>query len=313
MSDSAVDLIRTRFFEEMLESVSPRSRLEIHNLFQETSPTFILDRVTKDICFKASVTQKSIVIGLKATMRLQAHAYAASAILSELAAHRGCTDTKSDNPRLSCADNLSNWAVGNELKLIAERLDYSIEGTNPFSNIEADLSPEQYSDLSESDRRIGNRFFKYALCFITLHELAHLKFKHEGSTIENEKAADRFASDWLIEASMSYENDSTKRFFSQCGVAICFLWLMCHNIFIGRKDTRSHPQAYDRFYQTLENMLVYDDADQIEQIWDFTARLLLVHMSAAGFQFDSETDFVHLREGRHFFVNHLLNRISQMP
>ena len=120
---------------------------------------------------------------------------------------------------------------------------------------EHDLPSEFLASLSRSQPRSGIGLFMIAIAFIVLHELAHLKLRHERcegpASIEQEKEADRFAAEWLLNASDS----SSTRCNNFLGIAIALLWLTVFNVYIGPGNYRTHPSGYDRLYQVLHQNL----------------------------------------------------------
>ena len=157
---------------------------------------------------------------------------------------------------------------------------------------------------------LGKGWYGIALAFILLHELAHLKYRHtkcEGFvSIQQEKDADRFAAEWLMEAAS--EEGHAARLNAQYGISVSLLWLTIFNVFMGEKATTTHPQGHERLFQVLDHVIDRHDDDENDLVWKFVSLMLSGHMRAAGFNFD-EDDAKHMQGDPRDKVNHLINRI----
>jgi hypothetical protein len=297
----------------LLRITLPSRADDLDQLFDELKPECELDRTEDRILFQARLGSPNIIrVGTKCSTRLEAHAYAAAIVFSAIGAAGFTKMEKAErHALLAPADKLLNWAVGNEVArwLAAKGIVIPVEDV--FSGASAELPSELLQSLTEVQRRFGAALFRYASAFIFLHELAHLKLRHDESRVEYEKEADRFSAEMISEAAFdTLENVNAERGIALLGIAVALLWLTVFNVFIGQRSEPTHPQAYDRLYQVIENVIDLSNELERESIWDFISTMLFVHMIAAGFVF-TEADGVHLQSNSKDEVNYLIDRISK--
>jgi hypothetical protein len=159
-------------------------------------------------------------------------------------------------------------------------------------------------------------FFKFATAWILLHELGHLKLGHartEGyRSLVQEKEADRFAAEWMVDGareSRSSERD-VDRLCSLFGIALALLWATVFNVYFGQSESRTHPEAYDRLFQVLDQVIDRTDEQEYFGVWQSVATLLFIHMHSAGYDFDNG-DAILMQGDPRDQVNYLIDRISK--
>lgn len=93
--------------------------------------------------------------------------------------------------------------------------------------------------------------------------------------------------------------------------AICqrgLLWITCRNIYFGPNSSRSHPQAYDRLFNTLDRAIDANNEREPEIVWYFVSRLLSLHMRSAGYSEEAiESPHDDYRDTTNFLINKLAN------
>ena len=274
---------------DLLRRAAPHKAQELHRLIAERSPIFLLDKEEEKILLRSNAGQNTITIGVKCTCRLQAHAVAGGIFIAALNTPGYLRMTPHERGRLYApADRFLTWAVGHDLQQrIKQR--YGIEKSlrEIMSGAEKELPDELLAALSHEQWLLGQGLFRFATAFILLHELGHIHFGHVGCTgiasILQEKEADRFAAEWLLD---SPELSKARRLNCLLGMAIALLWLTVFNVYLGPGDNRIHPSGYDRLFQVLYQTICPDDEVESVMVWEFVSRMLFVHMDNAGFQFD---------------------------
>lgn len=116
-----------------------------------------------------------------------------------------------------------------------------------------------------------------ALAFIVFHELGHISLGHTKtsgeSNIIQEKEADRFAFDWLLE-------DASESQFKQrsLGIAICLITFL--GVEVHRPGNRStHPYWFERF-SAFADEYFFDEPDG--HVWAMAVIFLELHLEAKG-------------------------------
>ena len=187
------------------------------------------------------------------------------------------------------ADRLLNWAVGRDLQQRLKQIEgYDRDLATILRGAEEDLPAELFASHEQNQRLTGEMLFRFALAFILLHELAHLHYAHRRESgylsIQQEKDADWFAAEWLLDAaSEKHPNPEARCLHVLFGVSVALLWLTVFNVFLGQSESESHPEGYDRLFQVLDRGI--DPADHAESpmVWYFVSTLLFIHMDSAGF------------------------------
>ena len=92
---------------------------DLDSLLSQIAPVLELDKEEDRILFQATSGNPNVIrIGVKCTVRLQAHAYASGIIIAALSTPGYSELSDSDRRELvSPADRFLNWAVGRDLQL----------------------------------------------------------------------------------------------------------------------------------------------------------------------------------------------------
>jgi len=297
---------------DWLRLVSIGKEDELDELLREVSPIIVeFDNDSDDITFKAIPGDpKTIRMGLKCSIRLEAHAEAASVIINAIGTlGYHSMDRVERDKLLSPANEILTWAVSHDLqaRLNHNGRNFRVEDICRIARTE--MPVEIIQSLSESQHHLGDLIFRYASSFILLHELAHLKFNHSCSTPENEKDADRFAAEWLNHASGRSNLEDFDRQVALFGIATALLWLTVRNVYFGQTGVASHPEGYDRLYQVLEHVIDSDNKQEFGMSWYFVARMLYIHMWRAGYIFDKNYG-KYFKGDSKVEVNYLIDLIS---
>jgi len=281
--------------KELLRNVAPSKAGQLDELFDRLSPICELDRSDERILFQADTERKLIRIGTKCTIRLQAHALAAGVIITGI----GSSGLKDMQPHarhklFHPADRLLTWAVGRDLQQWLKQIEgRSRDLGTILRGAESDLPDELLASLGEKQRLFGEALFRFAFAFILLHEIAHLNFGHGRVSgywsIQQEKDADWFAAEWLLDAASQKQlNPRARRLNMLFGISIALLWLTVFNVYLGRSQSISHPQGYDRLFQVLDRGVDPADEEESLMLWYLVSTLLFIHMDSAGFDLKPE-------------------------
>jgi hypothetical protein len=275
-----------------------------------------LDEEEDRILFQASSGNPNLIrIGVKCSVRLHAHSYAAGVIIAALGTP-GYTGLSYDDHRelVSLADRLLTWAVSRDLQhWLRPREGFDRELHEILAGAGEDLPEDLLSSMSRTQRTLGEGMFRIACTWIILHEIGHLHLGHVScrgyESISQEKEADRFATDWLLDGASSSRNAEASRTNALFGVAIALIWVTVFNVFLGQMETATHPQGYDRLFQILDQTIDRQNKDEHVMVWYFVVEMLRIHMWSAGYDFDREAK--HAYQDPRDYANHLIDRISK--
>jgi Peptidase U49 len=273
----AIRQINEKPIIDLLQRSSPGKSKVLADLMKNLHPKFQIDSEELRILFCADTITNTITVGVPCTRRLQAHAYAYAIILMALGTPGYITLSSDERKRLySLADPLLNWAVSRDLQQWMEQ----IEGIEPslksiFSGAGVDLPNGFLSSLTSDQRIMGEGLFRLALAFILLHELAHLHYGHRRDddnfwNMEQEKAADQFAAEWLMDL---IRENPIKRIRNLFGIAIALLWITVFDVFFWPRQ--KYQSGYDRLYNVLDQVIDSSNDDEELLIWDFISRILM--------------------------------------
>lgn len=312
---ASVERVNIEPIKKLLRMAAPAKAADLDELFKRLSPVCELDRIEERILFQADADHNLIRIGTKCTVRLQAHAFAAGVIIAGIGTPGFKEMNSGDRKKLfGLADVLFTWAVGRDLQLLLKRLEGHQRDLNTIlQGAENDLPEDQLASLSKSQRVLGEGLFRFATAYILLHEIGHLSFGHrrcEGYwSVQQEKDADGFAADWLLDATNQKESQAS-RLNVLFGISVALLWLTVLNVFLGPRRSNTHPEGYDRLFQVLDRGI--DPSDEIEHqvVWYFVSTMLFSHMWAAGYDFD-ERDAAQMQGDPRDEVNYLIDRIAK--
>lgn len=303
--------------QRLLQVVSLNRAADVDALLNELSPICVLDRDTERNLFWARLGNPNVIgMGLKCSVRLQAHAYASAVIITAISRLDFKVIPKGERDQLfEPANRLLNWAVGVDVTRWLKQQGIDLEPTNVLRAEESDLPNDVLQSLSKSQRILGEGLFRYACAWILLHELGHLKYGHsytEGyPSFEQEKEADRFAAEWMSEAALASSGDvHADRLIALFGIAVALLWLAVFNVYFGQRESKTHPQGYDRLSQVLDQVIDWSNDDEHQMVWYFVSIMLFIHMWSAAYEFD-ESDAIHMQGDPREEANYLIDRISR--
>lgn len=307
-----LELVNDSDVQKLLHSVSPNRSAELTALLDDLKPRWLLDRESDRNLFQARLGQPNeIRMGLKCSKRLQVHAYAAAVTLSSIGKPKQERDQI-----LAPVDEMLNWAVGVDLTRWLSSNGVHLPAGHVLRATDEELPEHVLPKLSKANKVVGMGFYRFATAWILFHELGHLKLRHtyeEGlPSLIQEKEADRFAAEWMIEAAAdSGADDRTfDRLCALFGTAVALLWLTIFNVFFGRQESKTHPEGYDRLFQILDGVIDRSDEEEYEALWQSVATMLFIHMGSAGYGFD-ESDAIHMQGDPRDEVNYLIDRISK--
>jgi hypothetical protein len=323
-TSKSVEIVSFDPLARLLKQAVPSKAVELDAILARLSPVCELDRDSERVLFQAHLNPAVIRVGLQCTCRLEAHAYVAGIFLSAFCTPGYLKMTRDQKHVLYApADHLLNWAVSRDLSqfLVASGVDVWPEDL--LEGLGKELPPGLLAGLNEQQRVLGRGMFCYSTAFILLHELAHLHFGHtycEGAwSIQQERDADRFAAEWLVESASQSKRCSATRLNALNGISVALLWLTVFNVYFGPRRSSTHPEGYDRLFTELDNVIDATDEKESSMVWYLVSCLLFVHMDNAGFEFDparmqgSPRDEVNYLIDPVLFTNRVLGWLDGMP
>ena len=291
----------------LVGNVAPEKRADLGALLKQLSPEVYYERHSDEILFRSRLPNQ-IIVGVQATRRLQAHALSAGVVMDFL----GTSAEKPIEERhaiMKPAWDLLSWAVAGDLKAWLARIeDAPRDVTRLFPGAKLDLSDSVFKNISRQQSFLGQVLFTNAAAYILLHELAHLYYGHSGSegieSLGQERQADSFSVDWLVDSPAIEPADRAYRIW---GIAVALVWVTVRSAFLGPKGSNTHPEPYDRLFQSIERACDYGDCDE-ELIWDFVWQLVMPHARAAGFQVADGVPAENPKEEVSVVIDRLINR-----
>lgn len=315
MTMASIERVNFEPIKNLLRMAAPAKAADLDALFQRLSPVCELDRTEERILFKADADKNLIRIGAKCTIRLQIHALAAGVIIAGIGTP-GFKEINSDERKklFGPADVLFAWAVGRDLQQWLKQIDgIQRDLATILRGAENDFPKDLLASLSEKQRVLGKGLLRFATAYILLHELGHLNFGHRRCqgywSVQQEKDADWFAADWLLEVA-TQGGTQANRLNVLFGISVALLWLAVFNVFLGPAHSNTHPEGYDRIFQVLDRGIDPQDEIEHQMIWYFVSTMLFSHMWAAGFDFD-ERDAAQMQGDPRDEVNYLIDRIAK--
>lgn len=143
------------------------------------------------------------------------------------------------NKRLQDVVQLVEWSGGN------------IRGTG--KEVWPDNLPRPRNDPCDEDLKVANELFLGAMGWVILHEVAHVHLNHAESagtySQQQEKEADQFATNWVLESVSQADPRFNKRMFC---IAAALLCLQSFETVAAPRWRGSHPPANERIYYCLE-------------------------------------------------------------
>ncbi len=296
--------IDSKPFVNLLECMAPGRREELRKLLDSLHPTFRLETESESIVFKADPIQKTITVGTKALYRLKGHAYTTAIVLSAMGTPGYREMAEHERIKLFApADQILTWAVNMDLQQWATKM--GLEKNT--SDVEMEFPTSVLPSLNNSQKTIGKGLFWVACSFIILHEIGHLCLDHtacEGDiSIQQENDADRFAAAWLLECP---QVSVARRVNCLLGIATALMWLTVFNVYFGPSQNGTHPQAYDRLFQTLDHCIDKTSDKERLVVWGLQSRLLFAHMDTA----EIEIDWPRMQSEPRDQMNYLLDVLS---
>ncbi len=305
--------LSTARVRELLIFVCARNADLVDSLLGETSPSFFVDRKTIRANASAELGPPNLIcIGEHWILGLEAIAYASSIVLS-VRTHSSFARITVDElrPQLAPADELWTWATKRDIQscLSESPHQFTVDELLPGK---ASSTIDIVSSLNDEQRIMGLGLFRYSLGFVLLHEIAHLRNGDSGCSgfpsILQERTADLDAASWMTSVDVpGASSNKSDRHCALFGIAIGLIWLTCREIFLGPVERVTHPNSFDRLYQTLERNIDPSDPDEGDAVWFFVTMLLVIHMNAAGFEFSPDPIARAPQEA----TSHLIDRISR--
>lgn len=288
-----IEKIYPEDIRRLILEVAPNKIVKLDLVFSQINPVFYLNRTTKEFLFRANSANNSIQVGLECTINLQAHCFSAAIILCSI---KDSLDREIEEPsrNFHAAMAFMEWAVSRDLKQILQsKYQTEVDLTSIFSFADREFPTELFTHVPEDEKKFGMQLFQIASAFILLHEIAHLYYRHEAEegvvSVEQEKDADRFASEWLLtSASQSDEEVQIERLRVLIGISTALLWTTIPHVFFPFTPNKTHPPGYQRLFQVMENGIDYSDDEEGPMIWEFLRRMLIAHMDSAGFEFSEK-------------------------
>jgi hypothetical protein len=293
---------------EVMRLVVPEKARQLAALLADIGVTFQIDKDVEKIEFRSFSKEKVIVAGTKCLARLWIHAFAYFTIFTDMVALKerdpeATLDFRSSD-RLRAAAVLLKWAVKADVQVALTNYNGASSAMLSFpSELEAVFSQEQFAEY----KRIADNHAFAALAFILHHELAHIRLGHTAEqgllSLEQEKAADRMAAEWLLDSPGLSSRASLER---QLGITIALGWLASLTVYVGHSST-THPPAWDRLYQFLEQYI----GDDHNIVWAFAAEMVGVHLwNQRRSDIDLEREFGSFKDATNYYID-VLSRLER--
>ncbi len=296
------------FPPEVMKMVTPEKAARLAALLADLGVIFRIDKDAEAIEFRSFSREKVIVVGTKCLARLWVYAFAYFTIFTDLVALKvrdseATLDLRSSD-RLRAAAILLKWAVKADVQVALTNRNGASSATLSIpSELEAVFSQEHFA---EHKRFADNHAFA-ALAFFLYHELAHIHLRHAAEqgqlSFEQERAADRVAAEWMLDSPGLSARVLLER---QLGITIALGWLASLTVYLGHAS-KSHPPAWDRLYQFLEQYI----EDDHHIVWAFAVEMIGVHLwNQRRSEIDPKREFGSPKEGLSYYIN-VLSRLEQ--
>lgn len=268
------------FFLGLMKERTPERADELQQVVDQHTIHFAVDPDSDRCRFSSQARTGKIIVGLNGSARLMGHTFAYCCahygLLKNLKAILDGTSPLPDYERNSkAAAQLLAWALTGDIRSKLSSFEQSLVP----AYIPDDLVALLNACLPERQRDRAGEVFANAIVWILYHEVAHIQLGHvacEGfESIEQEKEADRKAAEWMLSAEQIEDTELCKR---QLGVATALGWLTASTVFLGPGSMKTHPAAYDRLYQILDQYI----APEHEDVWLFVQMILVLHLMHAG-------------------------------
>ena len=157
--------------------------------------------------------------------------------------------------------NNENWNISKEM------LSKSIKW---FTNNEPFSFSNSFPRTFRDDNEIGI-IFKYALLFFLSHELFHVKFNGNYSTlIDEENKCDIEAIKLILNAS-----EDKYYLYKAKGICVGLMILNIYGVHTNNYDGKSHPYSYDRLINNLKLFFGKEN----DKIWGLILAIFALHMT----------------------------------
>lgn len=291
----------TEFFLGLMKERTPEKSATLQEVVDRFGIHFELDHEAERCRFSSNSETGRIVVGLKGAARLMGHSFA------YICGHHGLvrqlqslllkkSHPFKDERATQAASQVLLWAVTGDVR-------------SKVGSLGQSFIPEFLPDdlvvlidqcLQEKQKAIAAEVYANALVWILYHEVSHIQMGHVAckglESLEQERAADRMASEWMLDSENINIVDLCKR---QWGVATALGWLTAPTAFLGPGSMTTHPAAYDRLYQTLDQFI----SEEHEDVWLFVQVVLLLHILLAGLSFSEDRIGPPLKENASLLID----------
>lgn len=227
--------------------IAPEKELECENLRNKHGIEFeITDDLHFDIRVKSDEQEQKSVITLpvSALEYLWAFSFWCWVVIQEYQESQKCGHEMFDpvgNERLKTAHKLISWAKSNLMTT----------GTDDWP---LDLPQPTEDDVDESDTAVARELFLCALGWIVHHEIGHIGLEHSPGDVaysdQNEKAADTYATDWILDNLEAECPMLKKRSIGVAAATLCLQSFELNDQMAGCLRN-THPDAHVRLYESL--------------------------------------------------------------
>lgn len=196
-----------------------------------------------------------------------------------------------DDPQLSCAQRLLEWALEHWHKSNAE---------TDWTTRWPEGCPQPVENPAHgSDENVTDELALTAIGFYLHHELAHNYQQHsprseDSETIQQEQDADREAASWVL-SGLAHDSDMFhKRAY---GIATALLAATALGVHADDFGGTTHPRDFDRLKHALDPHIPVEH----HKVWQFVILPLKAHMDSVGIK----TDRRSFESGRECFEHYL--------
>lgn len=276
----------TEFFLGLMQERTPERRDELTRVFEHFGVHFEINDEAERCFFSSAPATGKIIVGLKGACRLLGHCcsyvgshYRMCACIKALA--QGEIPQSGNDKETQALSKLLLWAVSGDIQSKVG----SIEEMLKLQTHLGDVSLLIEAGLPEKVRGVAAEVFANALVWILYHELSHMQLSHvvcDGSrSLEQEREADLHAAEWMLSSNNLTSSDLAMR---QWGVASALGWLTASCAFLGAGTQLTHPAAYDRLFQTI-NQLYFGENDDV---WYYVQCMIILHILLADLAFNED-------------------------
>jgi Peptidase U49 len=291
----------TSFYLGLMKERTPEMANSLQDAVDQFGIHFEIDADAERCRFSSHSATGKIAVGLKGAARLMGHTFSYTCghygLLKRLQSLiHGGPEKLIDEQATRSASQLLAWAVTGDIQSKAGPLAQSFIP----NYIPDDLAQLITKCLPANQQEIAAEVYGNALVWILYHEVSHIQMGHLACTglesLEQEREADRMASEWMLGSEDINPIDLCKR---QWGIATALGWLTAPTAFLGPGSMTTHPAAYDRLYQTLDRFI----SEEHEDVWLFVQIMLILHILLAGLVFNEERIGPPLKENASLLIN----------